>query len=71
MKKRLSCSGLAQVKHECTTVNLQANIKTWSGNMSLPRARRFKSVPSVSKVMLTLFWDLNGPIVNLYQDHSQ
>jgi len=38
---------------------------------SLPRTKKFKSVPSASKVMLTLFWDFNRPILEHYQDHGQ
>jgi len=33
---------------------------------SLPRTKKFKYVPSASKVMLMLFWDLNGPILKHY-----
>jgi hypothetical protein len=39
--------------------------------MSLPRAKKFKSVPSAGKVMLMLFWNLNGPILKHYQDCGQ
>jgi hypothetical protein len=47
--------------------NLQANITAWSGN-TLPRAIKFKSVPSASKVMLMWFWDFNRFILEHYQD---
>jgi len=30
-----------------------------------------KSVSSASIVMLTLFWDFNGPVLKQYQDHGQ
>jgi len=39
-------------------------------HMSL-RTKKFKSVPYASKVMLTLFWDINGPILKHYHDHGQ
>jgi hypothetical protein len=35
------------------------------------RNKKFKSVPSASKVILTVFWDLNGPILKHSQDHGQ
>jgi hypothetical protein len=38
---------------------------------SLPRSRKFKRRPFVSKVMLTLFWDLSVPILKHYQYHGQ
>jgi len=31
----------------------------------------FRSVPSAKKMMLTLFWDFNGPILKYYQDSGQ
>jgi len=39
--------------------------------MSLPRTKKFKIVPSAGKVVLTLFWDFNGPIPENYQDYGQ
>jgi hypothetical protein len=59
------------MKHGRTTMNLQANIKAQSRNASPPRTKKFKSEPSVSKVMLMLFWDYDGPILKYYQDHGQ
>jgi hypothetical protein len=44
-------------------MDLQANVKAWSGNIS-PRIEKFESVPSVSKVMLI-------PILKHYQDCGQ
>jgi hypothetical protein len=38
---------------------------------SLPRTKKFKGVPSASKVMLTLSWDFNGPILKHYEDCGQ
>jgi hypothetical protein len=71
-KERFSCTRLLQaLKHGCTSLNLQANIKAWSGNMSLPKTKKFKSVLSAGSVMLTLFWDFNGPILEHYQDCGQ
>jgi hypothetical protein len=48
-------------------MNLQENVKTLSGNMSSPSTKKFKSVPSASKVMLPLFWDFNGLILKHYR----
>jgi hypothetical protein len=38
---------------------------------SLPRIKKFKSVPSASIVMLRLFQDFNGPIPEHHQDCGQ
>jgi hypothetical protein len=68
-KERLSCKKLSQaMKHKCITMNLQANIKAWSGNTSSSRTKKFRHVLSASKVTLTQFWDFNGPILKHYQD---
>jgi hypothetical protein len=33
VKERLSCNGFSQtIKHGCTTLNLQPNVKAWSEN---------------------------------------
>jgi hypothetical protein len=34
---------------------------------SSPAKKKFKSAPSAEKLMLTLFWDMNGPILEHYQ----
>jgi hypothetical protein len=39
--------------------------------MSLARTKKFRSAPSASKMMLMLFWDFNGPILEHYQNHGQ
>jgi len=71
-KDTLSCNRLSEImKHGRTTMNLQGNIKARSGNASPPRTKKFRSVSSASKVILMLFWDLNGPILEHYQDHGQ
>jgi AICAR transformylase/IMP cyclohydrolase PurH len=33
--------------------------------------KKFKSAPSARKLMLTLFWDMNGPILEHYQEKGQ
>jgi hypothetical protein len=38
---------------------------------SSPRTMKFRSVPSAGKVILMLFWDFNGPILEHYQDLGQ
>jgi len=41
----LSCNPLPQMmKHGCTTMNLQANIKAWRGETSSSRTKKFKKV---------------------------
>jgi hypothetical protein len=52
-------------------MNIKGNIKALSGNASSARTKILKSVPSAGKVMLTLFWDLHGPILGNYYDHGQ
>jgi hypothetical protein len=42
---------------------VQAKIKPWNGNMSLPRTEKFRSVCSTGKVMLIQFWHFDGPIL--------
>jgi len=59
-----------QSKHGLSTMNLQANIKAWSGN-TLLRTKKFKSVPSAGKFMLILFRDFSGPFLKHYQNHGQ
>jgi hypothetical protein len=33
---------------------------------SSPAAKKFKTQPSASKLMLTIFWDSQGPIYEIY-----
>jgi hypothetical protein len=40
---------------------LASKHQSTNGNTSLPRTKKFKSVPSASKLMMILFWDLMGP----------
>jgi hypothetical protein len=55
MKERLFCNGLSQeMKHGCTTMNLQANVKAWTGNSYCPELRD-SEVSFASKVILMLF----------------
>jgi hypothetical protein len=35
---------------------------------SSPAKKNFKSAPSAGKIMLTLFWDMNGPILEHCQE---
>jgi hypothetical protein len=38
---------------------------------SPPPTKKLKNVPSAKKVMLILFWDINGPILEHYMEHGQ
>ena len=38
---------------------------------SSPVQKKFKRQPSIKKVMLTLFWDVHGPILVHFQAHGQ
>jgi hypothetical protein len=35
----------------------------WNGDTSSPAKKKFKSAPSAGKLMLTLFWDIDGSIL--------
>jgi hypothetical protein len=60
------------MKHGHTTMNLQANVKAWSGNRyHHPGTKKFRSVPSAGKMMWMLLWDFNRYIFEHYQDHGQ
>jgi hypothetical protein len=39
--------------------------------MSLPRTRKFRSIPSAGKVMSMLFWDYDGPTLEHYQQRGK
>jgi hypothetical protein len=58
------------MKHESTTMNLPANVKALCGKMSSLRTKKFESLPSAGEVILTLFWDTDGPMLEHYQDHG-
>jgi hypothetical protein len=38
---------------------------------SPPPTKKLKNVPSAKKVMLILFWDINGPTLEHYMEHGQ
>jgi heme/copper-type cytochrome/quinol oxidase subunit 1 len=38
---------------------------------SSPAKKKFKRQPSAKKIMLTLFWDMHGPILVHFQAHGQ
>ncbi|XP_023727372.1 histone-lysine N-methyltransferase SETMAR-like [Cryptotermes secundus] len=38
---------------------------------SSPSKKKFKLVPSARKLMLTLFWDMDGPTLEYYQEKGQ
>jgi hypothetical protein len=39
-------------------------------HLSSPAAKKFKTQPSAGKLMLTVFWDTKGPILEYYQKHG-
>ena len=39
-------------------------------NPSSPLAKKFKMQPSAGKLMLTVFWESQGPILETYQEHG-
>jgi hypothetical protein len=52
-------------------MNLPANVKALCGNMSSPRTKKLKSMPSTGEVISMLFWDTDGPMFEYYQDHGK
>jgi hypothetical protein len=38
-------------------------------HLSSPAAKKFKTQPSAGMLMLTVFWDTKGPILEHYQEH--
>ena len=46
-----------------TTTSWSQNGSPWSGDMNCPSKKRFKTLPSVSKVMCTVFWGTKGVIL--------
>jgi histone-lysine N-methyltransferase SETMAR len=38
---------------------------------SSPAKEKFKSAPYAGKVMVTLFWDMNGPVLEYYQEKGE
>jgi hypothetical protein len=38
---------------------------------SSPAKRKFKSAPSAGKIIVTLFWDMYGPILKHYQEKGE
>jgi hypothetical protein len=55
--------------HHCEYANKCQSME-WK-HMSLPRTKKFISVPCASKVILTLFWDFSGHILKRCQVHGQ
>jgi hypothetical protein len=51
-------------------MNLQADVKTWSGNTHHHPGPRNSSEHSAGKVMLTAFWEFNGPMPLHYRGHG-
>jgi len=39
--------------------------------VSLPRTKKFRTVPSAGKAMFTQFWVFNGPVLKHYQSYGQ
>jgi len=64
-KEKLPCSGIVTGNetwvHHYEPANKCQSME-WK-YISLPRTKKFKSVPSVNKVMLILIWDFSGPIM--------
>jgi hypothetical protein len=40
-------------------------------HLSSPANKKFKTQASAGKVMLTIFWDVNGPILVHFQEKGQ
>jgi len=71
MKKiSLSWKELSPVtRHGCITMIRTAKDKAWNGG--IPPLQHRRRQPSAKKVMLTLFWDMHGPMLVHFQAHGQ
>jgi hypothetical protein len=49
-------------------MNKNPTDNTWNGDTSSPTKKKFKSAPSAGKIMLILYWDMNGPILEQHQE---
>jgi hypothetical protein len=59
------------MKHGFTITSLKASSKSTQCKHSLsPAAKIFKMQTSAGNMMLTVFWDSQGPILETYQKHG-
>ena len=60
-------------RHGCITMIRRAKDKAWNGGIPLLQRRRNSRQPSAKKkkILLTLFWDMHGPILVHLQPHGQ
>jgi hypothetical protein len=59
---------LLEMNHGCTTTNLNQSIIKHPSSHS---TKKFQVTPSAGKVMLTMFWDLQGVLLAHFQKHSE
>ena len=53
------------------TINQRQSRLQGNGNKELPTLTKFKVVPSASKVMTTVFWDMRGVLLVEFQEHGR
>ena len=48
----------------------RVNGRVWNGNIHNHPAKKVQTQPSAGKLMLTVFWDSQGPVLEYYQERS-
>jgi hypothetical protein len=67
----LLCNILSQMMDETWLCHSKPDVEAWSRNTSSPRTKKFRNMPSTSKVMLMQLWDIKTPMLELCQDCGQ
>jgi len=57
-------------KHGSTITSRSVNSRLWNGNIHNHPSGNYKSQPLAGKLMLTVFWDSQGPILEHYQERG-
>ena len=58
-------------KHGSIITSRRVNSRVWNGNIhNCPAKKSSKTQPSAGKLMLTVFWDSQGPVLEHYQERD-
>ena len=55
----------------CFQPELKRCSMEWKHSTAPKKKKMFKTIPSACKVMLTVFWDMQGVILQKFQPHSE